>query len=111
MAIDATNVLARDTLVIKQKAKVFELRNQFQVLDEAGQPVGAVEQINRSALATLTRIVSDLDVLLPMTLAFTDTTGQTVMTMHKPWSRWACDVTLGAGQPMGRITKEVRIGK
>jgi len=111
MAIDASNLLTRDIFVVSQRAKIFELRNQFRVLDETGQQIGAVDQINRSPLAVLARIASGLDVALPMTLALQDTTGQTALLMHKPWFRWGCEVSLPDGRVMGRVTKEIRIGK
>ena len=111
MTLDPTPVLQRDTFVINQKAKLFELRNQFAVFDETGQPLGTVEQVNRSAFAVFARVVSDLDVMLPMTLEFRDTAGQPLLTMHKPWFRWGCVVSRPDGAVMGRVTKEIRLGK
>ena len=111
MAIDASNLLASNTLVINQRAKLFELRNQFSVLDETGQQVGRVEEINRSPLAVFTRVVSDFDVALPMTLALQDNSGQHVLVLHKPWFRWGATVSSPAAGEIGRITKEIRLGK
>jgi uncharacterized protein YxjI len=31
--------------------------------------------------------------------------------VHKPWFTWRCQVTRPDGQPLGEITKQVRLGK
>ena len=56
-------LLAQPALVINQKMKLFELRNEFAILDGNGERIGAVTQVNQSLLTKLLRIFSDADVM------------------------------------------------
>ena len=104
-------LLQAETLVVQQKAKLFELRNQYQILDATGQPLGAVEQVNQSALTVLARIFSQLDVALPMHLEVRDATGLAVLHVQKPWFRMRVAVLDSAGTVLGTIRKQIRLGK
>ena len=101
--MDAGSLLDRETLVVRQKTKLFELRNQYELFDATGQPVGSVEQVNQSPLAMLTRIFSNLDVALPMDLDVRDAGGAQVLVLRKPWFRMAVDVAGADGMPLGSI--------
>jgi uncharacterized protein YxjI len=105
------SLLDRDTIVVKQKAKLFELRNQYQLLDPAGVPIGAVEQVRQSPLAVLTRVFSDLDVALPMHLEVRDATGAPALLIGKRWLRMAVEVRGPGGEHYGTIRKRIRLGK
>lgn len=61
-------LLFQPALVINQKMKLFELRNEFAILDGNGERIGSVTQVNQSLLTKLLRICSDADVMLPVTL-------------------------------------------
>lgn len=98
-------------LVVKQRLKLVELRNQYEVFDEQGQPVGRVTQVRQSPLAILARVFSDLDAMLPVHLEVTDAGGQPVLLLEKPWFRWSVRVTRPDGSPVGEITKQLRLGK
>lgn len=63
--------MGTDTLVVDQKTKLFELRNQYRLLDTQKTRIGVVEQVGQSPLAVVTRIFSDLDVALPVRLEVT----------------------------------------
>jgi uncharacterized protein YxjI len=104
-------LLQRETLVVAQKAKLFELRNQFALLDEQGQRIGSVQQVRQSALTKLLRIFSDLDVALPATLEVRDGADTPVLVLHKPWFRWSCELSRPDGTTLGSIRKEIRLGK
>lgn len=104
-------LLQTETLVVKQKAKLFELRNQYQLLDTTGQPIGSVEQVNQSPLAVLTRIFSDLDVALPTQPEIREASGLPVLTMQKPWFRMRVEVLDAAGTSLGFVRKQIRLGK
>ena len=104
-------LLQTETLVVKQKAKLFELRNQYQLMDATGQPIGTVEQVNQSPLAVLTRIFSDLDVALPMQLEMRDATGLPALTIAKPWFRMRVEVLDADGTSLGFVRKQIRLGK
>src|SRR5262249_40863896 len=61
-------LLDSPTLLVKQKMKLIELKNEYEVLDPEGRPLGRVVQVRQSPLAMLTRVFSDLDVALPVHL-------------------------------------------
>jgi uncharacterized protein YxjI len=105
------SLLERSTFVVEQKRKFFELRNQYRLFDETGAQVGAIEQTKQSPLTFLARLGTDLDVVLPVTLEVSDTQGQTVLVLDKPWFRMTLKVSRADGTPLGSIRKRIRVGK
>jgi uncharacterized protein YxjI len=104
-------LLAEPMLVINQKLKLIELRNEFRIFDQHGNQIGDAVQARQSPLAFLARVFSDWDVALPMTLEVRDRGGGLALTLHKPWFRMACTVTRGDGLELGTIRKRIRLGK
>ncbi len=104
-------LLAEPVLVVKQKLKLVELRNEFAVYDQAGRQVGAVVQARQSPLAFLARLFTSLDVALPITLEVRGPAGAVELLVTKPWFTWTCQVVRPDGQPLGRIAKQIRLGK
>jgi uncharacterized protein YxjI len=107
----SVGLLAEPMLVINQKLKLIELRNEFKIFDQHGNQIGVAIQARQSPLAFLARVFSDLDVALPMTLEVRDRGGGLALTLHKPWFRMACSVTRGDGMELGTIRKRIRLGK
>jgi uncharacterized protein YxjI len=107
----APALLELSRLVVKQKMKFFELKNEYEVFDETGQPAGRVTQVRQSGLAVVARVLSSLDVMLPVHLEISDAADQVVLLMEKPWFRWAVQVSRPDGTAVGTITKQVRMGK
>jgi Scramblase len=108
----AAPLLTEPVLVVNQKLKLVELRNQFAIFDQHGNRIGSAEQVRQSPLAFLARLFSDLDVALPMTLEVRDErTGGVALVLHKPWFRMACMVSGPDGVPLGSIQKRIRVGK
>ena len=107
----APDPLSLPTLVVKQKLKLFELKNEYEFFDESGRPAGRVTQVRQSPLAMIARVVSSLDVMLPVHLEITDAAGRVVLLMEKPWLRWAVQASRPDGTVVGTITKQVRMGK
>jgi uncharacterized protein YxjI len=101
----------RSGIGVHQRRKFFELRNQYSLTDEQGEPVGAVEQVSQSAFTFLARLFSDLDVVLPVTLSVTSSDGREVLRLRKRWFRYAVSVTDGDGTTVGQVTKRIRLGK
>ena len=106
-----TLVAGRTGIGLHQRRKFFELRNQYTLSDEAGSQIGAVEQVDQSPFTVVARVVSDLDVALPVTLSVTDSTGTEVLRLQKPWFRYAVTVQDSTGAVLGRIAKRIRLGK
>jgi len=104
-------LLAQPVLVVKQKLKLIELRNEYAVLDQGGRQIGAVVQATQSPLAFLARVFTSWDVVLPITLHILGPGTVPELVVHKPWFTWRCQVMRPDGQPLGEITKQVRMGR
>ncbi len=104
-------LLARERLVVNQRAKLFELSNQFAILDEGGERIGSVEQVDQSPLHKVVRIFSNLDAALPITLEVRDAGGVGVLRIVKPWFRITCSVVQAGGAVLGTIRKRIKLGK
>jgi uncharacterized protein YxjI len=105
------NLLAEPVLVINQKLKLIELRNEFRIFDQYGTQIGVAVQARQSPLAFLARVFSDGDVTLPMTLEVRDRSGAVALSLHKPWFRMQCTVSRGDGVKLGQVRKQIRLGK
>ena len=107
----AGSLLAQQVLVVRQKLKVIELRNEYAVLDQHGRQIGAVLQATQSPLAFLARVFTSWDVALPITLHILGPGTVPELIVHKPWFTWRCQVSRPDGQPLGEIIKQVRLGR
>jgi uncharacterized protein YxjI len=105
------SLLDRSEIGVAQRRKIFEMRNQYTLTGDAGEPIGAIQQVDQSPFTFLARLFSDLDVALPVTLAVTDAAGGSAMRLHKPWFRFRVAVTGPAGEVLGHVRKRVRVGK
>jgi uncharacterized protein YxjI len=106
----SASLLAEPVLVVKQKLKLVELRNQYGVFDRQGRQIGAVEQVTQSPLAFLARLFTSWDVALPMMLEIRGPAGPELL-VAKPWFTWRCQVSRADGLPLGQIVKQIRLGK
>ena len=107
----ADELLGQQQIVVEQVRRFFEMRNQYGLFSTDGRRIGAIEQIEQSPLQFLVRLFSDLDVMLPTTLAVRGADGDTVLRLHKPWFRRRVEVTRADGTAVGAITKQLRLGK
>ncbi|MCI0687087.1 MAG: hypothetical protein L0Y54_07625 [Sporichthyaceae bacterium] len=105
------SLLSQPVLVVKQKLKLVELRNDYEVFDQHGNPAGWVRQAKQSPLALLARLFTSLDAALPMTLEFSGSGGRVELVLHKPWLTWVCAVRRPGGAELGRIAKQIRLGR
>jgi hypothetical protein len=106
----AASLLHEPVLVVKQRLKLVELRNEYGVFDAGGRQIGAVAQVGQSPLAFLGRLFTSWDVALPITLEIRGRGGPELL-VQKPWFTWRCQVTRANGLPLGQIVKQVRLGK
>ena len=97
---------------VRQRRKFFELRNQYDLLDETGATVGVIEQVGQSPFTFLARLFSDLDLMLPVTLDVKDASGATILRLHKAWFRLQVDASdPRTGARIGSVRKRLRLGK
>lgn len=104
------DLLQREGIGIHQKRKVFELRNEYTLTDATGTTVAHATQERQSGVVKALRVISDLDVALPVELDVVDTAGNKVLEIKKPAMTWRCDVHVRDGLA-GSITKKIRFGK
>jgi len=106
-----TLVAGRSGIGLHQKRKFLEMRNQYTLTGDDGAEIGKVEQAKQSPFAFILRLVSSMDVALPVTLHVTTSDGREELKLHKPWFRFAVKVSDGEGNVLGGVTKKVRLGK
>jgi uncharacterized protein YxjI len=71
-----------------------------------------VEQVDQSPLTFLTRLFSDLDVSLPVTLEVKGAGGDVLLRLRNGWFRLQVDVVDGrTGRTVGHVRKQLRLGK
>ena len=96
---------------IHQKRKLFELRNEYTLVDQTGMTIGTANQERQGILTLLARIGSDLDVALPSTIVVRDAAQTPVLEVHKPWFTSTVTVRTPEGQVLGSIRWKIRLGK
>lgn len=104
-------LLEQQQIVVEQVRRFFEMRNRYGLFSTEGHRIGAIEQVEQSPLQFLVRLFSDLDVMLPTTLAVRDASDETVLRLHKPWFKWRIEVSRADGNVVGSISKQLRLGK
>ena len=107
----ADELLEQQQIVVEQVRKFFEMRNQYGLFSTDGRRMGAIEQVEQSPLQFLVRLFSDLDVMLPTTLAVRGASDDTVLQLHKPWFKWRVEVSRADGTTLGSVSKQLRLGK
>lgn len=100
-------------LVVNQKAKIFELTNQYGVFNQQGTQVAQVNQVGQSRAKKVMRLVSSLDQFMTHKLEISDPAGQVLMRLTRPAKIIKSTVVVedAAGNEIGRIVQEKMIGK
>ena len=104
-------LLERSEIGVAQRRKIFEMRNQYTLTEASGQVIGSVQQVRQSPFTFAARLLSDLDVALPVWLEVRDATEAVQLTLHKPWFRMRVEVRDAAGSVVGRIGRKLKVGK
>ncbi|MFQ3561877.1 phospholipid scramblase-related protein [Streptomyces gramineus] len=100
-------------LVVNQKAKLFELTNEYKVMDQGGREIGSVVEVGQSALKKVFRFVSSLDQFLTHRLEIRDAYGQPQLLLTRPakFFKSRVVVTRPDGSPVGEIVQQNVFGK
>ncbi|MER5306057.1 MULTISPECIES: phospholipid scramblase-related protein [Streptomyces] len=100
-------------LVVNQKAKLIELTNEYTVMDQSGNQIGSVVQVDQSAIKKVARFVSSLDQFMTHKLEIRDAHGtpQMLMTRPRKFMKSRVVVERPDGQPVGEIVQQNMIGK
>lgn len=108
-----TDVLTADRLVISQKAKLVELRNQYVIRDGEGREIGFIEQEGQSRIKKIARLVTNVDQFLTHRLAVYGADGHKLLQMTRPRKifKSRLKVEEGSGRPVGEIVQRNVFGK
>jgi len=108
-----TTLLDRNVLVVRQRAKLIEMNNEYAILDEQGAQIGKVRQEGQSKLKKVVRLVADVDQFLTHRLALYDADGSKVLELVRPAKifKSTLQVNDGTGAPRGRIVQQNIVGK
>ena len=108
-----TTLLDRNIFVVRQKAKIIEMNNEFAILDDAGTQIGKVRQEGQSKLKKFVRLVADVDQFLTHKLAIYDADGSKVLELVRPAKvfKSTLQVNDGGGAPRGKIVQRNVVGK
>ena len=106
-------LLEHNTVVVRQKAKLIELTNQYFLLDEGGNEIGWIVEEGQSGGRKVLRALTKLDQFLPHRLGVADANGQRVLTLRKPWSflKSRVEVHDAADRLVGVMTQQNVFGK
>jgi uncharacterized protein YxjI len=107
------NLIDRDLVVVRQKAKIIELTNQYKLQDADGNDIGAVNQVGQSKAKKLLRLVSNVDQFLTHKLEITDEAGNAVLKLVRPAKimKSKLNITDGDDKVIGTIQQENIVGK
>ncbi|MBI4259097.1 MAG: scramblase [Actinobacteria bacterium] len=108
-----SDLLDRDRLVFRQKAKLIEMNIDFAIRDPEGNEVGRMRQEGQSKLKKLARFVTSVDQFMTHTLAVYDGGGAKVLELTRPAKIFKSTVVVrdGAGTEVGRIVQQNMVGK
>lgn len=108
-----TALLDRDLVVVRQKAKIIEVTNQYKLQDAEGNDIGAVNQIGQSKAKKALRLLTKVDQYLTHKLEVTDADGTVVLGLVRPAKimKSKVEVTDGAGTAIGTIVQKNIVGK
>ncbi|MEY4605687.1 MAG: hypothetical protein RLY45_447 [Actinomycetota bacterium] len=100
-------------LVVNQKAKLIELRNQYSVFNKDGAQVAVVNQVGQGALRKIIRLFTQWDQFLTHRLEVTDTQGRVLLRLVRPAKVFKSRVVVSGadGGELGQIVQQNVFGK
>ncbi|WP_345655675.1 phospholipid scramblase-related protein [Streptomyces siamensis] len=107
------SLFTEPVLVVNQKAKLIELTNEYKVMDQNGNLLGAVTEVGQSALKKILRFVSSLDQFMTHRLEIRDAHGQPQLLLTRPakFLKSRVIVSRPDGSPVGEIVQQNMFGK
>jgi uncharacterized protein YxjI len=107
------SLLDHDLIVVRQRAKLIELTNQYDLLDAEGTTLGAVEEIGQTKVKKAIRLLGRIDQFLTHRLEIREADGSVALALVRPAKimKSKVEVTDGAGAAVGSIVQRNMIGK
>ena len=111
--IGGGTIFTEPILVVNQKAKLIELKNQYSVFDQNGTQIASVNEIGQSAAKKAVRLLTSFDQFLTHKLEIADTAGRIVLRVTRPAKVMKSTVIVSDGndQEIGRIVQDNVFGK
>jgi uncharacterized protein YxjI len=106
-------LLEHDTVVVRQKAKLIELSNQYMLYDTDGNEIGWIVQEGQTAARKVVRALTKFDQFMSHRLAVADASGRRVLTLQKRRSfmKARVDVYDANETLVGTLAQQNAIGK
>ena len=106
-------IFTEPVLVVNQKAKIFEMAQQFSVFDQNGNQLAAVNQVGQSTARKALRLLTNVDQFLKTQLEITDKAGAVVLRLVRPGKVFKSTVIVEnvTGGEIGRIVQRNVFGK
>ena len=108
-----STLIDRDLVVVRQKAKLIEVTNQYKILDADGNEIGAVNQVGQSTAKKALRLLTRVDQYLTHKLDITDADGTVVLKLVRPAKlmKSKLEVKDGSDALVGMVVQENVMGK
>ena len=106
-------LLAHDLVVVRQKAKLVEMTNQYLLEDGEGTQIGVVEQVGQNFIRKALRLLTSVDQYLTHRLEIRDAAGTVVLRLLRPAKFLKSKVVVsdGSGATIGTIVQQNVMGK
>ncbi len=100
-------------LVVNQKAKVFEVTNQYSVFDRQGRQIAAVNEVGQSGAKKAMRLLTNLDQFMTHKLEVVNGAGEVQLRITRPAKVMKSTVIVSNAQEqeIGRIVQDNVFGK
>ncbi|MSO79831.1 MAG: scramblase [Acidimicrobiia bacterium] len=110
---DRPKLFTEKILVVNQKAKLLELVNEYKVLDQEGNQIGAVAQVGQSTAKKIARFVSSLDQFMTHTYEIRDADEKAVLVLTRPrkFVKSSFMLTRPDGSEVGQVKQANVFGK
>jgi uncharacterized protein YxjI len=110
---DRPRLFTEPILVVNQKAKLLELVNEYKVLDQEGNQIGAVAQVGQSTAKKIARFVSSLDQFMTHTYEIRDTDERPLLILTRPrkFVKSSFLLTRPDGSEVGQVKQANVFGK
>ncbi|MEO5724689.1 MAG: phospholipid scramblase-related protein [Ilumatobacteraceae bacterium] len=107
------SIFTEPILVVNQKAKLIELKNEYSVFDADGRKIASVSEVGQSAAKKALRLVSSLDQFMTHQMEISDASGVVVLRITRPRKVMKSTVIVSdaAGTEIGKIVQDNVFGK
>lgn len=113
MSNSLSTLIDRDLVVVRQKAKLIEVTNQYKLQDADGNDIGAVNEVGQSKAKKALRLLTKVDQYLTHKLEVAGADGTVVLRLTRPAKimKSKVEVSDASGAAIGTIQQENVVGK